>query len=242
MLQLDTRRTTCRVKEVYKSSQTPPFPLLPWLRSCLDLLCDVQVSVLQCCFAPDVCKIQRPLNLSCPTPTCIYFDSFGFQSVYIWLYFYLSEAMIIPGCCSQSLLCSPPEQLGDWLGTSCTFLELRTYWLVSFCGSCVIQLVLYVSPVEQSASNMAWKPFATPIQTWCEEDELLLRINLSPTSCLVDRNITVKWLPYLCLYSSSLQAWYESSCFGLVHEVAAAREGSSCFKSCMGHFLHQTPQ
>lgn len=68
MLQLDTRRTTCRVKEVYKSSQTPPFPLSPWLRSCLDLLCDVQVSVLQYCFAPDVCKIQRPLNLSCPTP------------------------------------------------------------------------------------------------------------------------------------------------------------------------------
>lgn len=200
MLQQDVRKTSCRVKEVYKSS--PAWSQTPLFLSCLDsevvLICCVMYRC-QCCnvvFVPDVCKIQRPLNLSCPTPTRIYFDSFGFQSVYIWLYFYLSEAMIIPGCCSQS-------QLGDWLGTSCTFLELRTYWLVSFCGSCVIQLVLYVSPIEQSASNMAWKPFAKPIQTWCEEDE-----DLSPTSCLVDRNITVSWLPYLCLYSSSLQAWY----------------------------------
>lgn len=90
-----------------------PLLLSPWLRRCLDLLCDVQVLMLKM-FSLHLIftsfhhqyNIQRPQNLARPTPLAFIFTPFFFSICIYDPNFYLSEAMIIPGCCSQSLLCS----------------------------------------------------------------------------------------------------------------------------------------
>lgn len=122
--------------------------------------------------------------------------------------FYLSEAMIIPGCCSQSLLCS------HWNSWRLPGDVLHIPWaqdllLVSFCGCCEVQLVLYVSP---SGARVCRTWLENPLQTVCEEEEESFpSINLfvfCVVSFSVSLTMTLLFRDYLnsCLFSWSLSS------------------------------------
>lgn len=177
-----------------------------------------------------------------PNPTCIYFYSFCFQSVYIYdRTFYMSRSNDNSRMLFSVFTVFPDGTVGRLAGDVLHIPWAQDLLLVSFCGCCEVQLLLFVSAVEQSASNMAWKLFAKLIQTVCEEEEeSFLIVNLS-VLCVIQYYCSVTTLPMsLLVISSSMVS--NTAVFELVHEVAAARKGSSCFKSCMGHFLHPTPR
>lgn len=106
--------------------------------------------------------MSRPFNNPKPLPpnfTCFY-SSIFFSSISIYM-------IILFTCQKQwlfqdavlSLYCVPTGTVWRLAGDVLHIPWAQDLLLVSFCGCCEVQLVLFVSPVEQSVSNMAWKPF-----------------------------------------------------------------------------------
>lgn len=139
-----------------------------------------------------------------PDPTCIYFYSFCFQSVYIYdRTFYLSRSNDNSRMLFSVFTVFPAGTVGRLAGDVLHIPWAQDLLLVSFCGCCEVQLLSFVSAVEQSASNMAWKLFAKLIQTVCEEEEeSFLRINLS-VLCVIQYYCSVTTLPMSLLVISS---------------------------------------
>lgn len=104
-----------------------PLPLLPWLRSCLDPLSDVQVLMLNCSLCTWFYLFRQLVDHSAappsppPSPCAFIFYSFFFLNLYIWSYILLVRSN------DNSRMLFSVFTVGDWLGTCCTFLELRTY-------------------------------------------------------------------------------------------------------------------
>lgn len=168
-------RATCKdreVKEVYKSlpaysSTTPSSFALTQMLSWFIVWC-TGVDVENVLFAPDfylfTSSVQHSTtpNLSCPTPLAFIFTPFIFPICIYDPNFYLSEAMIIPGCCSQSVLCSHWNSVATGWGRvahslSSGLIASVVLWMLWGTAG-----LICLSPVEQRMSETAWNS----LQNW----------------------------------------------------------------------------
>lgn len=113
--------------------------------------------------------------------------------------FYSSEAMIIPQCWSQSLLCS--RRTVGWLAGDVLHIPwAQDLLLVLFCGCCEIQLIFCVSPGRTRPKTSHSK---------CIWSRRIVSQNLLVSPPCLSWTSAVWWLPYpWSHYLSSPQAWY----------------------------------
>lgn len=125
--------------------------------------------------------------------------------------FTLAKAVIIPGCCSQSLLCS------HWNSWQLAGDMLHIPWaqdllLVSLCGCCEVQLVLCLPHSRAECVDHDQKPFCL----------LYYSLSVSLIIMLLFRHyLTHDFACHSFNYACVLTHW----CFQLVCEVAAAGNG-----------------
>lgn len=148
--------------------------------------------------------------------------------------------MKIPGCCSQSLLCSHRKSVaaGDVLHIPWA----QDLLLVSFCGRCELQLALYVSPVEQSVSNVAWNPLFAKLVSNCmwrrgsvsQHQPVSL---LCHSYCVHLTIILLFYITHICTCHLLQACLCIKHSVGMWNSCCWKRNTSSWFKSCMGHNL-----